>query len=170
MSQCFLSLDELCAGLIDTALQALQPGTHTIIEAHPDVYAHMLQQGWDKKPGVRENDISSACVWLVFLHMFCVCGLYLCFCMLGKDRVWSLARCHWYFFSSSFVLCFGCVVLLCACVVLCCRVVLFTLYVYYVFQRHWVRSTACSSIHSGNIMRTCENFTHTLTTYSNLKG
>ncbi|KAJ3019950.1 hypothetical protein HKX48_001540 [Thoreauomyces humboldtii] len=40
-------------GLIDTALQALKPEQHTIIEAHPDVYAKMLLDGWDKKPGVR---------------------------------------------------------------------------------------------------------------------
>jgi hypothetical protein len=35
------------------ALQGYKPASHTIIEAHPDVYAHMLAQGWDKKPGVR---------------------------------------------------------------------------------------------------------------------
>jgi protein arginine N-methyltransferase 2 len=34
-------------------LQGYQPASHTIIEAHPDVHAHMLAQGWDKKPGVR---------------------------------------------------------------------------------------------------------------------
>lgn len=34
-------------------LQSHNPRTHTIIEAHPDVYAHMLQLGWDKRPGVR---------------------------------------------------------------------------------------------------------------------
>lgn len=27
--------------------------SHTIVEAHPDVYKHMLDSGWDKKPGVR---------------------------------------------------------------------------------------------------------------------
>lgn len=31
----------------------LQPRSHTIIEAHPDVYAHACSQGWDKRPGVR---------------------------------------------------------------------------------------------------------------------
>ncbi|KAI8587871.1 S-adenosyl-L-methionine-dependent methyltransferase [Geranomyces variabilis] len=40
-------------GLIDKALQRLKPAKHTIIEAHPDVYAQMLREGWDKKPGVR---------------------------------------------------------------------------------------------------------------------
>lgn len=27
--------------------------SHTIIEAHPDVYQHMLDLGWDKKPNVK---------------------------------------------------------------------------------------------------------------------
>ncbi|KAK9711858.1 Arginine N-methyltransferase 2 [Basidiobolus ranarum] len=40
-------------GLIDDEIQKYKPRTHTIIEAHPDVYAHMLKLGWDKKPGVR---------------------------------------------------------------------------------------------------------------------
>ncbi|KAG0042008.1 hypothetical protein BGZ83_001005 [Gryganskiella cystojenkinii] len=40
-------------GLVDTELQKHKPSEHTIIEAHPDVYAHMLKQGWDKKPGVK---------------------------------------------------------------------------------------------------------------------
>jgi len=40
-------------GLIDSALQALGPGTHTIIEAHPDIWDHMHALGWDRKPGVR---------------------------------------------------------------------------------------------------------------------
>lgn len=47
-------------GLIDTAIQSMTnvaggkaPRSHTIIEAHPDVYAKMLKDGWDKKPGVR---------------------------------------------------------------------------------------------------------------------
>ncbi|RUP45146.1 S-adenosyl-L-methionine-dependent methyltransferase [Jimgerdemannia flammicorona] len=39
-------------GLIDTELQKLKPQAHVIIEAHPDVYAHMLKLGWDKKEGV----------------------------------------------------------------------------------------------------------------------
>ena len=39
-------------GLIDTYLQDRRPRSHTIIEAHPDVHAWMLEQGWDKKPGV----------------------------------------------------------------------------------------------------------------------
>jgi protein arginine N-methyltransferase 2 len=40
-------------GLIDTYLQEKKPGSHTIIEAHPDVYAKMIADGWDKKEGVR---------------------------------------------------------------------------------------------------------------------
>lgn len=40
-------------GIIDSALQELGPSLHIIIEAHPDVYQHMLKQGWDKKPNVR---------------------------------------------------------------------------------------------------------------------
>ncbi|KAL2914146.1 Arginine N-methyltransferase 2 [Polyrhizophydium stewartii] len=40
-------------GIMDTYLQALSPASHTIIEAHPDVYQKMLADGWDKKPGVR---------------------------------------------------------------------------------------------------------------------
>ncbi|KAF1806463.1 ankyrin repeat-containing domain protein, partial [Mucor lusitanicus] len=40
-------------GLIDTELQKYKPKNHYIIEAHPDVYAHMLELGWDKKPGVK---------------------------------------------------------------------------------------------------------------------
>ncbi|KAI9488719.1 S-adenosyl-L-methionine-dependent methyltransferase [Zychaea mexicana] len=39
-------------GLIDMELQKYKPRNHFIIEAHPDVYAHMKEQGWDKKPGV----------------------------------------------------------------------------------------------------------------------
>ncbi|GKY91012.1 hypothetical protein MPSEU_000074000 [Mayamaea pseudoterrestris] len=40
-------------GIIDTALQQRNPALHVIIEAHPDVYQHMLAQQWDKKPNVR---------------------------------------------------------------------------------------------------------------------
>lgn len=39
-------------GLIDDELQKYKPRNHYIIEAHPDVYAHMKKLGWDKKPGV----------------------------------------------------------------------------------------------------------------------
>ena len=34
-------------------LQDRSPRTHTIIEAHPDVYAACARKGWDKKEGVR---------------------------------------------------------------------------------------------------------------------
>ncbi|KAJ3032277.1 hypothetical protein HDV00_007734 [Rhizophlyctis rosea] len=40
-------------GIIDTLIQSHHPTTHTIIEAHPDVYAKMIADGWDKKPGVQ---------------------------------------------------------------------------------------------------------------------
>ncbi|KAJ3288844.1 hypothetical protein HK104_007924 [Borealophlyctis nickersoniae] len=40
-------------GLIDEELQKRKPRTHTIVEAHPDVYKKMLDDGWDKKEGVR---------------------------------------------------------------------------------------------------------------------
>jgi protein arginine N-methyltransferase 2 len=40
-------------GIIDTEIQKYNPGKHTIIEAHPDVYQKMLDMGWDKKPNVR---------------------------------------------------------------------------------------------------------------------
>ncbi|KAI1317950.1 AAA ATPase afg3 [Mortierella claussenii] len=40
-------------GLVDKELQKRSPSQHTIIEAHPDVYAHMIKEGWDKKPGVK---------------------------------------------------------------------------------------------------------------------
>ncbi|KAF9109611.1 hypothetical protein BGX27_007412 [Mortierella sp. AM989] len=40
-------------GLIDKELQKRSPSQHTIIEAHPDVYAHMLKEGWNEKPGVK---------------------------------------------------------------------------------------------------------------------
>jgi protein arginine N-methyltransferase 2 len=39
-------------GIIDEALQKLSPSKHLIVEAHPDVYAKMLKDGWDKKPNV----------------------------------------------------------------------------------------------------------------------
>lgn len=40
-------------GIIDTALQKLEPSMHYIIEAHPDVHQKMIHDGWDKKPNVR---------------------------------------------------------------------------------------------------------------------
>lgn len=40
-------------GIIDAEIQARRPRSHTIIEAHPDVYARMVELGWDRKPGVR---------------------------------------------------------------------------------------------------------------------
>jgi len=40
-------------GIIDTFIQTYDIKSHTIIEAHPDVYAKMIQDGWDKKPNVK---------------------------------------------------------------------------------------------------------------------
>ena len=41
-------------GIIDTILQQhFQPSLHIIVEAHPDVYKKMIQDGWDKKNNVR---------------------------------------------------------------------------------------------------------------------
>ncbi|KAI8469903.1 MAG: S-adenosyl-L-methionine-dependent methyltransferase [Monoraphidium minutum] len=39
-------------GLVDEEMQKHRPASHTIVEAHPDVHAHMLKLGWDKRPGV----------------------------------------------------------------------------------------------------------------------
>lgn len=39
-------------GIVDGFIQELSPKSHTIIEAHPAVYAKMLADGWDKKPRV----------------------------------------------------------------------------------------------------------------------
>jgi type IV protein arginine methyltransferase len=40
-------------GIIDTLLQEYNPSCHIIIEAHPDVYQHMIQNQWNTKPNVR---------------------------------------------------------------------------------------------------------------------
>eukprot|EP00754_Rhynchopus_humris_P044857 Rhum_TRINITY_DN4437_c0_g2::Rhum_TRINITY_DN4437_c0_g2_i1::g.14219::m.14219/K18477/RMT2; type IV protein arginine methyltransferase len=40
-------------GYVDTAIQRHSPKSHTIIEAHPQVYQKMIADGWDKKPNVR---------------------------------------------------------------------------------------------------------------------
>ena len=40
-------------GIVDTAIASHGPSSHTIIEAHPDVYKKMIADGWDKKPNVR---------------------------------------------------------------------------------------------------------------------
>ena len=39
-------------GLIDGELQQLKPRSHTIIEAHPDVHARIIAEGWHERPGV----------------------------------------------------------------------------------------------------------------------
>lgn len=33
--------------------QSHLPERHTIVEAHPDVYDHMVRQGWAERPGVK---------------------------------------------------------------------------------------------------------------------
>ena len=40
-------------GIIDAAIQKMKPKSHTIIEAHPEVFKRLKEEGWDKKPGVR---------------------------------------------------------------------------------------------------------------------
>jgi protein arginine N-methyltransferase 2 len=40
-------------GIVDTEIQKHSPKSHTIIEAHPDVYKQMIRKGWGSKPGVR---------------------------------------------------------------------------------------------------------------------
>ena len=40
-------------GLVDTAIQQYKPATHTIIEAHPEVYNRMLHTGWGEKDNVQ---------------------------------------------------------------------------------------------------------------------
>jgi len=40
-------------GIIDSFIQAHPINSHTIIEAHPDVYNKMIEDGWDKIPNVK---------------------------------------------------------------------------------------------------------------------
>ncbi|KAF5176552.1 arginine N-methyltransferase [Thalictrum thalictroides] len=40
-------------GLVDTAIQQYSPVTHTIIEAHPEVYDRMIRDGWGEKENVK---------------------------------------------------------------------------------------------------------------------
>jgi protein arginine N-methyltransferase 2 len=40
-------------GIIDREIQKYEPLEHTIIEAHPDVYNKMIQDGWPEKKGVK---------------------------------------------------------------------------------------------------------------------
>ncbi|KAF5740628.1 hypothetical protein HS088_TW11G00705 [Tripterygium wilfordii] len=40
-------------GLVDTAIQQYSPATHTIVEAHPEVYERMLHSGWGEKNNVK---------------------------------------------------------------------------------------------------------------------
>lgn len=39
-------------GIIDGYIAELAPARHTIVEAHPDVLAHMAARGWTHRPGV----------------------------------------------------------------------------------------------------------------------
>ncbi|XP_002510120.2 protein arginine N-methyltransferase 2 [Ricinus communis] len=40
-------------GLVDTAIQQYSPATHTIVEAHPEVYERMIRDGWGEKDNVK---------------------------------------------------------------------------------------------------------------------
>lgn len=40
-------------GLVDTAIQQYAPTSHTIVEAHPEVYERMLRTGWGEKDNVK---------------------------------------------------------------------------------------------------------------------
>ncbi|KAK7352468.1 hypothetical protein VNO80_17890 [Phaseolus coccineus] len=40
-------------GLVDSAIQQYAPASHTIIEAHPEVYQRMLRSGWGQKENVK---------------------------------------------------------------------------------------------------------------------
>ncbi|KAL6552727.1 hypothetical protein OROHE_008091 [Orobanche hederae] len=40
-------------GLVDSAIQQYSPASHTIVEAHPEVYARMIHTGWDEKENVK---------------------------------------------------------------------------------------------------------------------
>ena len=40
-------------GLVDTAIQQYAPVTHTIVEAHPEVYKRVLHTGWGDKDNVK---------------------------------------------------------------------------------------------------------------------
>jgi len=57
-------------GIIDGEIQKRNPRSHTIIEAHPDVYKHMCDLGWDKKAGVRlvfgrwQDMVHGVCMYL----------------------------------------------------------------------------------------------------------
>ncbi|KAL2346464.1 hypothetical protein Fmac_000464 [Flemingia macrophylla] len=39
-------------GLVDSAIQQYAPASHTIVEAHPEVYQRMLRSGWGQKENV----------------------------------------------------------------------------------------------------------------------
>lgn len=40
-------------GLVDAAIQRYSPASHTIVEAHPDVYKRMIESGWGEKENVK---------------------------------------------------------------------------------------------------------------------
>ncbi|XP_078442760.1 ankyrin repeat family protein [Wolffia australiana] len=40
-------------GLVDSAIQRYSPSSHTIVEAHPDVYKRMIESGWGEKENVK---------------------------------------------------------------------------------------------------------------------
>lgn len=40
-------------GIVDSYIQLHKPSSHTIIEAHPDIYSKMLKDGWGDRPNVK---------------------------------------------------------------------------------------------------------------------
>lgn len=67
-------------GLIDTFIQRSKPRMHYIVEAHPDVYKHMIETGWDKK-----TRYATACINSQYnSHQHQLCR--------GDDIIWEVAR------------------------------------------------------------------------------
>lgn len=76
-------------GLVDTAIQQYAPVTHTIIEAHPEVYKRMIQTGWADKQNVK----------IVFGRW--------------QDVISQLETYDGNYLSESFMLCFGLILDMC---------------------------------------------------------
>lgn len=80
-------------GLVDAAIQQYAPVTHTIVEAHPEVYKRMIQTGWGDKENVkivfgRWQDVIS--------QLETYDGTYLCesFILCFRLRIYVFT-CHW---------------------------------------------------------------------------
>jgi len=50
-------------GLVDSAIAARAPTTHTICEPHPDVLARMRSEGWFERPGVSVIPLTWQAAW-----------------------------------------------------------------------------------------------------------